>query len=151
MVARTARSDVGAVFHRVLRPGVDGAGGTRVQWRLHVPAGVAAPIEEVAPEHAVWRIEQLPIEVPEPNAPGDDWPFPLLGVTGWKSWAEVAAFVADLWRMRSPMTAKWLPPRRHGCGLRATFRPPRAAIGFVQEEVRYLAVDFRAWRWDAAE
>jgi hypothetical protein len=114
-----------------------------VTWQVHVPPQVAEPVERVGGDRVTWTVERPPKFVPEPNASPGHWPFALLDVSAWRSWGEVAEFVAALWadalaegadaiadeaaRLRSEHSGKGLV---------------RAAVRFVQEEVRYLAVDF---------
>jgi tetratricopeptide (TPR) repeat protein len=113
------------------------------QWRLHAPQDAVMPREEATPERVTWASENPPLAIPEPNAPGWHWPFPVLDVSGWSNWGEVAEFVAALWAdaladAQAAVSAEAARLRVAGDAA-ATLR---AAIRFVQEQVRYLAVDF---------
>jgi tetratricopeptide (TPR) repeat protein len=114
-----------------------------VRWRMHAPAGVVPPAVEAGPQRATWRVEKPPIFTPEPNAPAGDWPFAVLDVSGWESWREVAGFVAELWTEALAEGAEVVAAE--AARLRSDRAGPesvRAAIRFVQEEIRHLAVDF---------
>ena len=42
-------------------------------------------------------VERPPVYEDEGNVPADHWPFVLLEISAWDSWAEVAQFFASLW------------------------------------------------------
>lgn len=117
--------------------------GQGVRWRLHVASDAQQPVVEVTPDHATWSMERPARFIPEPNVPGGHWDFPVLDVSGWNSWAEVADFVADLWAETLTDSAEAIAAQAEA--LRVEGDPAasaRAAIRWVQEEVRYLGVDF---------
>lgn len=116
----------------------------KVNWRWHVPPdGGPQPTEEATPDRVTWRMERAaPIE-PEPNAPGSSWPIALLDISGWESWGDVARFVVNLWDSAYSDGAEAVAAE--AARLRVENDPAataRAVIRFVQEEVRYLAIDF---------
>jgi predicted Zn-dependent protease len=114
-----------------------------VRWRMHAPDDVVPPALEAGADRATWKLERPPIFAPEPNAPAGDWPFAVLDVSGWDSWREVARFMAELWDEALVEGAELVGAEavrlRSG---RAGPEAVRAAIRFVQEEIRHLAVDF---------
>ena len=114
-----------------------------VTWRMHAPAGASVPASELLPHRAAWKIENPPTRAPEPNAPPGDWPFAVLDVSGWTSWGDVARFFADFWSEGLAHGAETV--REEAMRLGAGLDPARAALAvihFVQEEIRYLALDF---------
>lgn len=109
---------------------------------LHAPADAKRPVEESMPERAIWKMERPPIFQPEPNAPGGHWAFPMLEASAWSSWGEVADFVADLWADALAEGADAVAAEAARLRMQGdTNATVRAVIRFVQEEVRYLAVD----------
>lgn len=112
-------------------------------WRLHLPADASSPVENITPESAVWSVEKPAVHLPEPNVPGWHWPFPMLDVSGWTTWAEVADFVAGLWADGLADGAEAIAAEAARLRIEGDSASSlRAAIRFVQEDVRYLAVDF---------
>jgi hypothetical protein len=113
-----------------------------VTWRVHAPEGVA-PSERIAADRATWSSERPPHFVPEPNVPAGYWPFPVIDVSGWTAWSEVAGYFSRLWADAlaegADRVAAEAARLRTG---RDLLGAARAAVRFVQEEVRYLAVDF---------
>lgn len=117
--------------------------GDPVFWRMHVQPGMPEPPVEVSGEQVTWSQVKPSLFVQEPNAPGDQWPFPMLEVSGWREWSEVAGFIAALWEdalMEGAEESAAEVARLTVDGDLAA--SVRAAIRFVQENVRYLAVDF---------
>jgi len=114
-----------------------------IRWHMHAPEGMARPVEELAEGRATWSVKRPAVFQPENNVPGDHWAFPLLEVTGWTTWPQVARFFAELWA--DAMTDDPAAIQEEAARLREGRDLPSAvgaAIRFVQEEVRYLAVDF---------
>ena len=115
-----------------------------LRWRLHAPADAPRPAEEVTAEHLTWTMERPAVFKPEPNVPGSHWAFAMLDISGWSSWREVADFIAALWVDALGEGAEIIAAEADR--LRAAHQQPseavRAAIRFVQEDIRYLAVDF---------
>jgi tetratricopeptide (TPR) repeat protein len=114
-----------------------------VKWRVHLPASLEKPVEQVTEDRVTWSSNRPAPFVAEPNTPGWSWLFPLIDVSGWADWQEVANFVSQLWADAladgaAAITAEAAQLRRgrepNGAAL--------AAIRFVQEEIRYLSVDF---------
>jgi len=111
--------------------------------RIHAGPDDCQPTERAFPGGVAWEIERPPILFPEPNAPSSIWPCAILDGSAWSSWSEVADFVAGLWADAlvegadaiSECAAK-LREAHSGEALL------REAIRFVQEDLRYLAVDF---------
>jgi predicted Zn-dependent protease len=114
-----------------------------VLWRMHADGDPKLPAHESAPQRETWSVEHPPVSIAEPNVPPGDWAFPVIDVSGWKDWGEVASFVATLWsealaEAGDAVAADAARLRVEG-NVAASIA---AAIRFVQEEVRYLAVDF---------
>lgn len=113
-------------------------------FHLHRPEGVGVPREEVTPERLTWQMERPPLFIAEPNAPGGTLPCAMAEISGWSTWGEVAEFVADLWE--EALADAGAAIEEEAQRLTAAAPNPaaaiRAAIRFVQQEVRYLAVDF---------
>lgn len=129
---------VARTFFALHRAAADG-----VRWALHLPPGVTPPVEEIQTEQAMWTLTHPPVLVPEPNAPEWAWPFPLLEVTGWADWKEVAEFAAELWREALADGAEAVAAEAARLRVSGEGAPVvAAAIRFVQEDLRYLAVDF---------
>lgn len=112
--------------------------------RLHSPDG--KPAAEVGPEWISWSVKNPTPLLPEPNVPSSHWAFTLLEASDWSDWSEVAGFVDDLWK---EAFIQGEPIGEELSRLRAIAQQPnglaaaaREALRFVQEEVRYLAVDF---------
>lgn len=114
-----------------------------LRWRMHVPAGVTPPHEQVTPTRAEFSIDRPAKFQPEPNVPVGSWPFAVFEATAWSSWTEVAAFCsglcADALAEDGELVAAEAERLKGGDDLSVAIR---RAIQFVQEEVRYLAVDF---------
>jgi tetratricopeptide (TPR) repeat protein len=115
-----------------------------LKWLLHVPPGAAVPAETAEGASATWTLEHPGILVPEPNVPSGHWPFALLDVTAWSSWAEVAEYFACLWldALADGAEAVAAEAARLRAGAADDEAAARAAIRLVQESVRYLAIDF---------
>jgi Flp pilus assembly protein TadD len=111
-----------------------------VKWRMHAPEGLVLPAESVAPGTATWSVDHPPVLVPEQNVPGGHWPFALLDVSGWTTWNEVAQFMATLWE--DALSEGAGDVAAEASRLRSSADAVRGAIRFVQEEIRFLAVDF---------
>lgn len=115
-----------------------------LKWRRHLPPAGAVPTEVETPELVTWTMERPEVFKPEANVPGSHWAFPLLEISAWESWTEVAAFIAELWTEALADAAEAMAAE--AARLRAAHSDAkdaaRAAIRFVQEEIRYLAVDF---------
>ena len=117
--------------------------GEPVRWQVHVPSDLEGPVEAATSGGVMWSMENPPVYEGEPNAPGSVWPFPMLEVSGWAEWSEVASFFASLWKDALADSTEEIS------ALASSLRPEssrdeqiREAIRFVQEDVRYLAVDF---------
>ena len=114
-----------------------------VFWRMHVQPGMPEPAVAVSEQQVTWSQVKPSIFMPEPNAPGEEWPFPMLEVSGWREWSEVAGFIATLWEEAlmegAEESAAEVARLTVDGDLAASVC---AAIRFVQEKVRYLAVDF---------
>lgn len=114
-----------------------------VIWRLHAGGDGPQPQESAGADCVEWTLDNPPRFDGEANVPGDHWHWPLLEVSGWSSWAEVASFVATLWADAladdtAAIAAQAAVLAHQVDRAQATL----AAIRFVQEDVRYLAVDF---------
>jgi len=113
------------------------------RWRLHSPEGETPP----SVVEACGRL-QTSVERPTPfefeyNTPAEYWPFSVLEISNWHSWAEVAQFFGSLWADAladgPEEIAAFAASLRRDDGISDEIT---RAIRFVQEEVRYLAVDF---------
>ncbi len=138
-----------------------------LQWRIHSPSspdaprqpilprsrhlppplptrsGAPVPLEDITPRRAMWSIENPPVVVPEPNVPGNHWPLTMIDVSSWTDWREVAEFISDLWAEALADSPDAIAAEAERLRVEGdTEGSLRAAIRFVQEEVRYLAVDF---------
>lgn len=114
-----------------------------VKWRVHTGEGGWEREEEISSDRASWRVKNPPILEYEPNTPGNYWPFHMLDVSGWNTWEEVANFVAELWKDALQFETERVKEEVER--LLAGSDPKtaaRQAIRMVQEEIRYLAVDF---------
>ncbi|MCP3867358.1 MAG: DUF3857 domain-containing transglutaminase family protein [Gammaproteobacteria bacterium] len=120
---------------------LDDASPTR--WQLHSPDGETPPTIEEARNRLHCSVEHPTLFSFENNVPADYWPFSLLEVSGWHTWSEVARFFVSLWADAmadsSDEIAELAESLRHENGAAGEII---RAIRFVQEEVRYLAVDF---------
>jgi Tfp pilus assembly protein PilF len=114
-----------------------------VSWRMHTQGKMPEPLVEQWENQIKWSQIKPSIFVPEPNAPGDQWPFPMLEVSGWKAWADVADFIATAWedalKEGAQLTAIEVAQLEVVGDLSASVC---AAVRFVQENIRYLVVDF---------
>lgn len=115
----------------------------RVRWRVHCAEESIAPVAELAEDRVQWTFDHPPVFQPEANVPSSHWAFPLLEITAWDSWAEVSRFFRALWAdaLTDDVDAVSEQARRLGDGVLLPEAIGRA-IRFVQEEIRYLAVDF---------
>lgn len=115
-----------------------------IQFRLHAPKGATKPEETIEPTRAVYSVNDPPVFAPEPNAPGWSWPWPVLDVSGWANWTDVAGFFADLWADALADGAGAVAAEVSLLRTQAAAGDDavRAAVRFVQEDVRYLAADF---------
>ena len=115
-----------------------------LRWQVHAPADAPTPSEDTLPGRITWRMEHPAVFKPEPNVPDSHWAFAMLDVSGWSSWGEVANFVAALWADALAEGVDVIAAEV--ARLSAIHEQPgamaRAAIRFVQEDIRYLAVDF---------
>jgi len=119
--------------------------GDSPRWVMHVPSGKSAPEAQVKPGLIKWRVERPPVAMIEPNTPGHVWPWPFLEASMWSDWREVAAFLSTQWADALTSGADEIAAQA------SLLRSPddadasiRAAIRFVQEEIRYQAIDFGA-------
>ncbi len=114
-----------------------------VRSRVHVPSSGEKPEEQLTDDRATWISERPSIFLTEPNTPGWNWLFPLIDISGWADWAEVANFAAQLWAdaMMDGAEAIVIEAARLRDGHERS-AAALAAIRFVQEEVRYLSADF---------
>ncbi|MCP5155575.1 MAG: DUF3857 domain-containing protein [Ectothiorhodospiraceae bacterium] len=114
-----------------------------VRWRLHPGGDGPSPAEHATATLVEWAMDTPPVFEGESNVPGSHWHWPFLEVSGWTSWREVARFVSDLWSeaVASGSDAVGAEATRLAAG-NDTEQAILGAIRFVQEEVRYLAVDF---------
>lgn len=114
-----------------------------VEWLVHAAEGIERPTERVDPGGVTWEAENPRVLKMEPNAPGSSWPCAVIDVSGWSSWAEVAGFFAALWEDAladgSEAIAAEVQRLR---GEQGGGSLVREVIRFVQEDVRYLSVDF---------
>lgn len=116
---------------------------TPVRWVLHPGGDGPLPTEAQCDDHVEWTLLAPPRFDPEPNVPGHHLHWPLLEVSGWDSWQAVATVVADLWD--EALASDAADVGTEAARLAADVSPAEAvenAIRFVQEDVRYLAVDF---------
>ncbi len=114
--------------------------GEALMWRVHQREESSSPHEEISATRLCWEVRNPPVVQFEPNAPNGHWPGPVLDVTSWERWEEVATFVAELWAEALGQGGGAVA--EEAARLRAGSDAPREAIRFVQEQVRYLAVDF---------
>jgi len=116
---------------------------TPVRWALHAGGDGALPIERAGPHLVEWALRAPPCVEGEVNVPGSHWHWPLLEVSGWSSWQAVARVVGELWEeaLASDAEAVAAEAARLSHG-RSREQAIGEAIRFVQEDVRYLAVDF---------
>jgi len=114
-----------------------------VSWRVHAPPDAPLPTGEATVRRATWKILDAPSRSPEPNTPPGEWPFALLDVSGWTSWGEVARFVSDLWSEALAHGSESVRQEALRLGAVSDLGlAARRTIRFVQEEIRYLALDF---------
>jgi len=118
------------------------AGDAPVRWTLHPGGDGPLPEERVESDLVEWSLRAPPRFEGENNVPGSHWHWPLLEVSGWTSWQEVARFVSALWAEALASDGEAIAAEAAQLAREAT--PEQAilnAIRFVQEDVRYLAVD----------
>jgi Flp pilus assembly protein TadD len=119
------------------------AADTPVRWTLHPGGDGPLPEERQTQGLVEWSLQAVPRFDGEGNVPGSHWHWPLLEVTGWCSWQEVAGTVAGLWSEALASDAELVAAE--AARLMQGQSPEQSilsAIRFVQEDVRYLAVDF---------
>jgi hypothetical protein len=119
--------------------------GTQVapQHKMHTFPEAAEPVHSATAIRDKWTMERTTPLVPEPNTPGNIWPFTLLDISNWETWAEVSTFVSELWEQaltESTDDLSTLVDELRSIESKET--AIRKAIIKVQEDVRYLAVDF---------
>jgi Flp pilus assembly protein TadD len=68
-----------------------------VRFRMDCPDGIARPDENSVPGLHHWKQERPPITRLEADAPPGVWNFPVLEVSGWRDWKEVAAWTHQIW------------------------------------------------------
>lgn len=114
-----------------------------VRWHLHAGGDGPLPEERVVGARREWSLRAPPRFEGENNVPGSHWHWPLLEVSGWSSWHAVAECVAELWAEALASEADAIAAQAATLAHEVTCeRAILAAIRFVQEDVRYLAVDF---------
>lgn len=114
-----------------------------VRWKLHPGGDGPQPERRDAAGLSEWSLCSPPRFDGEDNVPGSHWHWPLLEVSGWDSWQAVASGVSGLWT--DALLGGAAEVAAEAARLAADTTPEQAilnAIRFVQEEVRYLAVDF---------
>ncbi|WFP50489.1 DUF3857 domain-containing protein [Methylomonas sp. EFPC3] len=117
--------------------------GQDLRWRLLVPDAVAAPAETVAADRVTWQFERPPLFQAEGNVPGGHWPFPVLEATVWQTWGQVSAFFAELWADAATEDSASIAAEAERLAAGKTAADAAlAALHFVQNEIRYLSVDF---------
>lgn len=113
------------------------------KWTMHTQDGIKTPDATATDTRSKWLMNRPEPMVFEPNAPGGFWPFPILDVSNWSSWTEVAAFVAELWKDALDEGADNVKSQIEELNKQPSKDMAiRAAIRNVQESIRYLAVDF---------
>ncbi len=113
-----------------------------VRWMLHAGGDGPLPEERAGEDLIEWSLRAPPRFEGESNVPGSHWHWPLLEVSGWASWQEVARFVSALWT--EALASDGAAIAAEAAQLARDVAPEQAilnAIRFVQEDVRYLAVD----------
>lgn len=116
---------------------------TPVNWRLVPGVEHALPEERASPNLVEWSLTDVPRFEAESNVPGRHWHWPMLEVSGWQSWAEVAGFLTELWHEALNSDAEAIAAEVETLLSDLSLAPAvLEAIRFVQEDVRYLAVDF---------
>lgn len=119
------------------------AADTPVRWTLHPGGDGPLPDECKTGNRVEWSMQGVSRFDGEANVPGSHWHWPLLEVTGWRSWQEVASTVAELWSEALASDMELIAAE--AARLMQGQSPEQAILGairFVQEDVRYLAVDF---------
>jgi len=114
-----------------------------VRWKLHPGGDGPLPEERAIDGRVEWTLRAPPRFEGEDNVPGSHWHWPLLEVSGWASWQAVARCVSELWA--EALASDDAQIAEEAAKLAAEATPEQAvlnAIRFVQEDVRYLAVDF---------
>ncbi len=114
-----------------------------VRWNLHEHPGSPSPRETEYGDRISWTLEDPPRVEIENNSPTTEWPFPLVEVSGWRSWGEVSSFFDSLWADALAEGGESIAAQ--AAQLRAEHTGEelvREAIRFVQEDIRYLVVDF---------
>ena len=114
-----------------------------VFWRIHTQGKMLEPLVEQRENKMTWSQIKPSIFMPEPNAPGDYWPFLMLDISGWKGWSEVASFIATAWEEALAEGAQDIVVESARLEVTGDLSASVCAvIRFVQENIRYLAVDF---------
>ncbi|WP_445369544.1 DUF3857 domain-containing protein [Methylomonas sp. BW4-1] len=117
--------------------------GHDLRWRLHAPDAVPAPSETAETDGVSWCFERPPIFQAEGNVPGGHWTFPVLEASAWQSWGQVARFFAELWAdAAQDDSASVAAEARHLVVGKTRAESIIAALRFVQNDIRYLSVDF---------
>ncbi|ATG89377.1 DUF3857 domain-containing protein [Methylomonas koyamae] len=120
-----------------------GASGCDLRWRLHTPDGAAVPVETSEADGVSWRYDRPPMFQAEGNVPGGHWPFPVLEATCWQTWGQVARFFAELWADAANDAAESVAAEAQRLADGKTRAAAIvAALRFVQNDIRYLSVDF---------
>lgn len=111
--------------------------------QLHCPPGVAKPEPDAGPGREHWRQWRPPITRFEPNAPPGVWNFPVLEISGWRDWKEVAEATHALWAEPlaevSPDVSERVLRLQSGRNQVASISD---AIRFVQDEIADLVPGF---------
>ncbi len=113
-----------------------------VRWRLHPGGDGPLPEQRESTGLVEWSQRAPPRFVGEDNVPGSHWHWPLLEVSGWDSWQAVARCISGLWA--EALADGQAEVRGEAARLAEGASPEQAVLNvirFVQEEVRYLAVD----------
>lgn len=143
--------DVGRVHDRLLWErdrapwfGVHGNGmKSRIPGVHAAEAGIEPQVREVggATEYT-WDLRDTEAVLVEPRTPVWYRPYPAVQVSDFASWAEVAEWGRDLFRVDAPIPGELARVVEE---IRATHPDDRGrlegALRFVQDEIRYLAVD----------
>lgn len=117
--------------------------GLNLRWRLHASDAVPLPVETAESDGVSWRFERPPIFQAEASVPGGYWPFPVLEASAWESWGQVARFFAELWAdaAQDDSASVAAEAQRLADG-KTGAEAIVAALRFVQNDIRYLSVDF---------
>lgn len=112
-------------------------------WTIHGPTDTVSLVHESASGREHWQQVRPPITKFEPNAPPGRWNFPLLEVSAWPDWAAVAEFADRLWAEALEDGVDQIAEAAERLRVPGELaQSVTQAIRFVQEEIRYLNVDF---------